>query len=280
MNDAKRLGRGLDSLLTRHTGDQRTAQTAEVVYLPLDAVKANPYQPRHDFDDQRISGLAASIRTDGVLQPIIVRRVDDGYELISGERRMRAAREAQIAAIPAVVREVGDSDMITLALVENLQRADLNPIEKAEGFRNLIQRFNLTQEAIGSRVGMDRSSVANLMRLLELPEAVRADVSAGTITMGHARALLSLSDPARQIELAERIKREDLSVRRVEKLVAAEREPIERSPSEPHIVDLENRIRERLSSRVDISERGGKGRIVIHFASLDDLDRILEVLGV
>jgi len=283
MPEERRLGRGLDSLISRGTGDTAQSQEGlgvrESLNLPLSEIRENPFQPRQDFDEARIADLAASMKSSGVLQPVVVRRVGNQYQLVSGARRLRAARQAGLATLPAILRDVTDSDMLSLALVENLQREDLNPIEKAKGFQSLIQRFHLTQEEVAQRVGLDRSSVANLLRLLDLPKSIQDDVSRGTIAMGHARALLAIRDSDRQLEIAERIKREDLSVRRVEKMVASERGPVYKPAKKPHITDLENRLRERLGGRVEVSERQGKGRIVIHFSNLDDLDRILEAIG-
>jgi ParB family chromosome partitioning protein len=169
--------------------------------------------------------------------------------------------------------------MLTLALIENLQRTDLNPIEKAKAFKRLMDAFNLTQEVVAQRVGMDRSTIANIMRLLDLPDPVKQDVSRGTISMGHARALLSLSDSAAQIQLANRIKKHNLSVRYVERLIAARRDPTSKQAKPAHILDLENRLRQRIGGKVEVHEQSGAGKITIYFADLDDLDRILEVIG-
>lgn len=274
------LGRGLDSLLSRMTPDAEGEDKGAIHTVRLAELDRNPFQPRKDFAPDEISDLAASIRRNGVLQPVVVRKAGERYQLISGERRTRAAREAALDEIPVVVREVDDAEMLTLALVENLQRQDLNPIEKAEGFRSLANRFGLTQEAIAEHVSMDRSSVANLMRLLELPASVKDRVSRGTITMGHARAVLGIGDAARQIEIAQLIEDKGLSVRQVERLVKAETAPPRKPQKPPQVRDLENRLRQRLGGKVEVRENNGRGRVVIHFANLDDLDRILGVIGV
>ena len=280
MSERRGLGRGLDSLLSRKRPESEEETDGGVSGVPVDRVAKNPFQPRKDFAEEEIRELAASIKRNGLLQPIVVRKVQDGYQLVSGERRLRAMKLAGIAEIPVVVRDVADNEMLTLALVENLQREDLNPIEKAEGFKSLADRFGLTQEAIAEHVGLDRSTVANLLRLLELPDAVKDDVSRGTVSMGHARALLALPDPARQIEVSLLVKDRGLSVRQVERLVTAEKAPVEKRSKTPQALDLETRLRERLGSRVEVKERNGRGRLVLHFANLDDLDRILAVLGI
>lgn len=281
MSDDKRLGRGLESLIppAAEATSAPTAPSVEIVEAPVDQIRANPYQPREALDEAQIEELTASIRGAGILQPIVVRREADGYVLISGARRLRAARMAGLSHVPAVVRQVDDTDMLVLALIENLQRADLNPIEKARGFRDLQERFGLTQEQVSQKVGVDRSTVANFLRLLDLPERIRDDVSRGTISMGHARALLALGDAGSQLALAERIVNEGLSVRDVEKAVAGVKQRPSPQRKAPHVTDLENRLRERFEAKVDVVERSGKGKLIIHFADLDQLDRILSLLG-
>lgn len=285
MAEEKRLGRGLDSLLSPPASVGRLApalaeiRDGQMIHLNPKEVKPNPYQPREDISEEGIADLAASIRANGLLQPVVVRRTKEGHELVSGERRLRASIAAGLRAIPAVLRQADDSQMLTLALIENMQRSDLNPIEKARAFKRLMETFSLTQEEVAQRVGMDRSTIANLMRLLDLPEPVRRDVSRGTISMGHARALLSLSDAPAQIQLANRIKKHNLSVRYVERLIAHQRNPASKQAKPVHILDLESRLRQRIGSKVEMHEQSGSGKIVIYFADLDDLDRILELIG-
>ncbi len=284
MSEEKRLGRGLDSLLSPLTpitpsvasGDQ---SSGDILYLNPKEVRPNPYQPREDMPEDGIAELAASIKENGLLQPVVVRRTQGGYELVSGERRLRASVLAGLPVIPALMRKADDSQMLTLALIENMQRTDLNPIEKAHAFKRLMETFQLTQEEVAKRVGMDRSSIANIMRLLDLPEPVRQDVSRGTISMGHARALLSLSDSAAQIQLANRIKKHNLSVRYVERLIASHRSHSSQQTKSVHLLDLENRLRQRIGGKVEMHEQAGSGKIVIYFTGLDDLDRILELIG-
>jgi len=236
------------------------------------------------MSEEALSELAASIREHGVLQPVLLRRTEQGYELIAGERRWRAAKAAGLATVPAMVRDLGDDDALTIALVENIQREDLNPIEKARAFREMGDRFSLTQEEIARRTGKERSTIANFLRLLDLPEEVQELVSRGTISMGHARALLSLASIKEQMEMCRRIVRDDLSVREVESIVARVRSPRGgRSHSaeqkSAYLRELEERLREHTGMRVSVDLRGARGRAVFHFAGETDLQRLLDLLG-
>jgi ParB family chromosome partitioning protein len=275
----RKLGRGLDFLI----GEGRDTSEDEIRQVEIGAIAPNPFQPRRAFDREALEELTESIRRNGVLQPILLRQVDDRFEIVAGERRWRAAGKAGLEAIPAVVKTVDDDRMLELALVENIQRQDLNPIERAEAYRSYIDTLGLTQEKAAERLGKDRSTVANTMRLLELSEEIRLLVSRGTLTMGHARALLGLPDEEAREILARRIVAEGLSVRAVEKAVKAARTP--RTPTRPapeppaYLVELEGRLRERFGTRVRIQERGGRGKLVIEFYSRDDFDRIYELLG-
>jgi len=218
------LGRGLGALLSS-PGPASSAEGpgAATVELPIDAIAPNPQQPRKDFDDKALQDLSASLRQSGVLQPVVVRRLGDGYQLIVGERRWRAAKLAGITRIPAVIREVSDAQSLELALVENLLREDLNPMEEAEAYQRLLAEFGWTQEELAQRVARDRSSVANCLRLLKLPELIQADLRAGRLTMGHARALLPLDSPVEQLRLREQILAHSWSVRTTEEGVQAKR---------------------------------------------------------
>ncbi len=283
----RRLGRGLESLLGAGIEEpEARAPVGGVTELAVDRIRSNPHQPRAGFEERQMAELADSIKTVGVLQPLIVRRLGDSYELIAGERRLRAARQAGLTKVPVVERQAADDDMLTLALVENLQRQDLNPVEKAKGFKELIKRFGLTQEAAARRIGKDRSTLANFIRLLELPESVQHVVSRGTISMGHARCLLGLTHASAQQALALRIEEEGLSVRQVERIVADMRSErpkpsLKRQSQKPaHIRDLEDKARQRLGTKVQIDHRDGRGRLIVEFYSEDDLQRILEVLGI
>ena len=241
----RKLGRGLDSIL----GDARIESAEEIRLLPLSEVRAGAHQPRQQFDETRLAELARSIQQSGVLQPIIVRPAGVGYEIVAGERRARAARIAGLEEVPAVIRVYTDEEVLVLSLVENVQRADLNPIDKARAYRRLTNHLGATQEEVARRIGFDRSSVANLIRLLDLPEEVQDLVKGGALGMGHARALVAVKDEVTQLDLAERIVRDGLSVRAVEELVRRDREPA-RSPKRrvnprktPEVRALEDELR-------------------------------------
>jgi ParB family chromosome partitioning protein len=258
--------------------------------IPVEEIHPSPGQPRTVFDDARLDELAASIKTQGIIQPLIVRARggEDGYELIAGERRWRAAQRAGLFEVPAVVRDVAPTQAFEMALVENLQREDLNPLEEAAGYQRLVDEFGYTQEQLSERVGKDRSTVANSLRLLRLPEAVRGLVAEGRLSMGHARALLGLEAAAAMEKLARRIVASELSVRKVEELVRRAR-----SEAKPEVVaapvagrgpslsarDLSMRLTRALGTRVDVVEVGQeRGQIAIHYHSLDQLDALLERL--
>ena len=278
MAEEKRLGRGLESLIGREKLEEDVfAATQPTGEIEMEKIRPNPLQPRQDISEENLAELVESIRTRGLLQPIVVRPAGSVYELIAGERRWQAAKRLGMRTISAVVREVGDEDMLTLALIENLQRVDLNPIEKARAFAGLMSRFSLTQEDAAKRIGKDRTTIANFVRLLDLPKEVRDHVSRGTISMGHARALLAIANELQQIQLCNRIILEGLSVRAVE--IAARRgtrRPDSKQPKDPDLKAIEDRLRELLSVKVEIVKRGKRGRIVIHFADNDDFDRIME----
>ena len=290
MATKKRLGRGLGALLgdrldEKGLGEEAGAVITDVMKAGVDAIRPNPMQPRSGFDARGMNELAESVREVGILQPLIVRQVGTGYELITGERRLRAAEMVGLESVPVIVRDASDDEMLTLALIENVQREDLNPIEKGKGFKWMIERFELTQEEAAKRIGKDRSTLANFIRLLDLPEAVQYVVSRGTISMGHARALLGLAHASAQQALALRIEEEGLSVREAEQIVAQARSaPATKrravAAKSAHIRDLEGRAREHLGTKVSISEKRGRGRLIIYFHSNDDFQRILDVLGI
>lgn len=260
------------------------------VRVPLTAIRPNPWQPRQEFAAETLAELAESIRAQGILQPLVVRRRGDGYELIAGERRWRAAQMAGLTEVPVLVREVDDRTALELALVENLQRENLNPIEEAQGYAQLLEQFGFTQEEAARRVGKSRAAVANALRLLKLPAEVQAHLRAGRLSSGHAKVILGLEEEALQRRAAERVVREGLNVRQTELLVArlraqAQTEPQKRqSPArrgvDPQVVRLEDRLRERLGTRVHLQYREGRGRLEITFFSDEELERILQILGV
>jgi ParB family chromosome partitioning protein len=275
------LGRGLGALLSSSGPVAQETATAATIDLPIDAIAPNPKQPRKAFGDKALQDLSASLRQSGVLQPVVVRRLGSGYQLIIGERRWRAAKLAGLTRIPAVVREASDAQSLELALVENLLREDLNPIEEAEGYQRLLAEFGWTQEELAQRVARDRSSIANCLRLLKLPDLIQADLRAGRLTMGHARALLSLTSPAEQLRLREEILAHSWSVRATEEGVQAKRaRPTRRQlRRSPELVAVEDALRGALATRVRIvgNERGG--RIEIVYSSREELDRLAELIA-
>ena len=279
------LGKGLSALIP-----DAPEPRGGITELDVDLLRPNEYQPRQRVDDSHLEELAQSVRTHGVIQPIVVRRVDGGaYEIIAGERRWRAAQQAGLRRVPVVVREVearSRQDVLEMALIENIQREDLNAIEEGLAYRRLGEEFHLTQDTIAAAVGKDRSTVANMVRLLKLPEEVREEVAAGRLSMGHARALLTLSDEAKQRTLARDIIARTLSVRETEGLVKKAVEPpppsaAAKSPKAPdvHTRAAEEKLRLQLGTRVRIVRRGKKGRIEIEFVSEEELIRIYDALA-
>ncbi len=268
------LGRGLEALIPSGKEELGVAE------VPLAQIRQSQHQPRKRFDDKNLEDLSASIRAHGVLSPVIVRQVSDGYELVAGERRVRAAERAGLERIPVVVREVSNAEMLEVALIENLQREDLNPIEEAEVYRRLTEEFGLTQEEVAARIGRDRVSVANTLRLLKLPPGIREDLIEGTLSAGHGRALLALEGSLLQLKAREEVVRNGLSVRATELLVKrikarpeAHRQNIKRPA--PQIVHLEEQLRRALATKVRILRSGQRGRIVVEFYSDEDLDRLV-----
>jgi ParB family chromosome partitioning protein len=244
-------------------------------------------QPRKEFDRAALEGLAESIKTNGIIQPLVVRQVGDEYELIAGERRWRATQIAGLDTVPVVVREASDAEVLEMALVENLQREDLNPIEEAQGYGLLIDAFQLTQEEAARRVGKSRAAVANALRLLKLDEDVQTHVRQGRLATGHAKVILGLDDAAQQKLAADRVIRDQLSVRDTEALVSSlqngtspKAKKTGGAKADVHITDLENRLKQTLGTQVSLRHRNGKGAITIKYFSDDDLERILGLLGV
>ncbi len=278
MPERKALGRGLAALLRepdRGAGDVRP--------IPIGDIHSNALQPRKRFDEAGLAELAASIREKGVLQPIVVRRRDSGYEIVLGERRWRAAQAAGLEAIPALVRDTSDRESLEIALVENIQREDLNPIELATAYRGLIEVNGLNQEDLASRLGKDRTTVANTLRLLSLPEDIQINLVEGALAMGHARALLGAASPARQRFLRDRILREGLSVREVERLAREERAVPprvrrEEPKVEPALARIQGDLQRRFQTPVFVRRRGKRGAIEIVFYGEGDLDRIVRLM--
>src|SRR5712691_10380411 len=276
------LGRGLGALLSA-----APAEEDELIEVPIDRVEVNPNQPRRDFDAVALDELTASIKASGIIQPVVVRRQGTGYQLIVGERRWRAARQAGLLRIPAVVREATDAQSIELALVENLLREDLNPIEAAQAYQKLLAEFAWTQEELAQRIGKDRTSIANCLHLLRLPEEIQADLRSGRLTMGHARALLALTSVAEQLRLRDEILAHDWSVRTTEDSIRAKESFAEarglasrkgrRRSAE--LAALEEALQRGLMTRVRIIGNERKGKIEVTYATPDELERLAELLG-
>jgi ParB family chromosome partitioning protein len=288
MTETKRLGRGLEALLGPVSREQAEASGA-LRELPLSSVKLNPYQPRTRIDQAELADLANSMAASGLLQPVVVRPRDSGFELIAGERRLRAAQQLGWARIPAVVQEVDDRTLLTLALIENLQRDDLSPIDEAAGYRRLGEEFQLGHSEIAKAVGRDRSTIANLLRLLQLPPDVQTLVHEKRLSAGHARALLGLSDADRQSALAAEAAEQGWSVREVEAAVAGRRtlqRPGRRPDGQPVVRNaaadvkrVEDALRRRLGTDVRVTaKRRGRGLVTISYYSNDDLSRLLELI--
>ncbi len=280
----RRLGRGLSSLLA----DPDPAE--QRLKIPVGEIRPNRHQPRRTFDPEALEELTQSIRRHGVLQPIVLRRATEGFELISGERRWRASQRAGLDSVPAVVRDgVSDEEMLELALVENLQRVDLDPIERALGYQGLMKSFELTQEEVAQHVGLKRSTVANHLRLLDLPPQVQQALSAGALSMGHARALLGLRAAGRQVQLMEQTIRQQLSVRDIERRVREIEKPaVAKAPASPSsgpaqapwIREVEERLRQALGTKVSLThEKDYQGSIRIDYFDREGLDRLIETLA-
>lgn len=289
------LGRGLEALFPQDASqvpmpvtDNGHSPAARYRELALDSIAANPKQPRTVFDEDALAGLVDSVREIGILQPVIVREAGAGrYELVMGERRLRAAREAGLATVPALVRDTADNALLRDALLENLHREDLNPLEEAAAYEQLLQELDATHEQLGQRIGRSRSQVTNTIRLLQLPPAVQRRVAAGVLSAGHARALLALDSADAQERLATRIVAEGLSVRATEEEVSTSGEPAQAPtratrvprPAPPELAEVADRLAHQLDTRVTVDLGRRKGRLVVEFASVEDLERIIALMA-
>jgi ParB family transcriptional regulator, chromosome partitioning protein len=284
MSEKRRgLGRGLQELLA--TSDWLRRDDIQLFYCPVERLIPNPFQPRQKIQDQGFRELVSSVAQKGVLQPILATKTDapDQYQILAGERRWQAAKAAGLTEVPVLLRETTPAEALELALIENIQRRDLNCIEEAMAYRRLHDEFHLTQQELAERVGKDRSTIANLLRLLQLPADIQSDVVNERITMGHARALLSVPDPQTQRRVREVIIKRQLSVRETEKLLARSAKPVTAArtlDANAHYDYLEKSLQTRLGTRVSLKRRGQRGSITITFVSDDDLQRLLELLGV
>lgn len=286
----RRLGRGLEALLG-NAGGLASSDEGALKSIPIAQIVRNPFQPRKEFRPEELGELQESLRASGLLQPITVRRRPgkDGFELIAGERRLRAAGKLGWKEIPAIIKEIDDKAILTLALIENLQRADLNPVEEAEGYYQLSHDFGLTQQQIAETVGKDRTTIANMLRVLQLPENVRKLLEEGQLSLGHAKVLLGVDDPARIVRLAREIVSDGLTVRELEQRLRGEETPPKKkkggrprkNEQRPEIRRVEDRLRRFLQTDVSITiGRNDRGTIAIQFYSVDDLQRVLESIRV
>ena len=278
--EKRALGRGLSALIPQKD-EELQASNESIKYIPINTVKTNKYQPRIEFNQEKLNELMSSIKEKGVVQPVLVRKVTDGYELIAGERRLRAIKSLGIDKIPAIVRNVADVDMLEISLVENIQREELNPIEEAFAFQRFITDFNFTQEKVAQRLGKDRSTVANMIRLLGLPKKIQEFISKGMITAGHAKAILSLSNEMEQIRVSNLVVKKGLSVRETENLVSRRSKGSVSKPEhkrDENLKDIEGQLQQLLGTRVRIFHGKKRGRVHIEYYSNSDLNRILEIM--
>ncbi len=280
MNQKKVLGRGLGALIPQR--EHAVPSASGLAEIPLSLISPNPYQPRKTFNEASIDELARSVREHGIVQPLVVTRAGDRYKLIAGERRFRAAQKAGLASVPAVIKEIAqEGDALQIALIENIQREDLNSMEEAMAYHQLHEDFGLTQEEIAQRVGKERSTVANFLRLLKLPEAVKKLLASGQLSMGHARALLAVESAKKQEQLAERVVRRNLNVRQTEVLAAATSTKAEKKPEKEKDVftrDAEDKLARTLRTKVDIDRKRRGGVIHVRFGSEDELIRVVDEL--
>ena len=279
MAKRKALGRGLSALFP----DTVIAETDKgFFYCPVESISPNPHQPRQNFSDSELTQLADSIKEKGVIQPILVSRIKDGFQLIAGERRWRAAQKAGLDKIPVLIRDVSPAETLELALIENIQRKDLNPIEESSAYQELVEKFHLTQEALSKRVGKDRSTIANFLRLLKLPAIIQQDLIDGRLTTGHARVLVAMESLSVQMEIRDRIIKKSLSVRQTEDLVkkiVTLKKPKSPNTEIDHYIDsLSKDLQKSLGTKVIIRRKGKKGKIIIDFYSDEDLSRLIDHL--
>jgi ParB family chromosome partitioning protein len=288
MEKKSRLGRGLDALLSGTANPEAPPTQADV---RLDQIHHNPWQPRKAFDEEELASLSESIKNHGILQPLVVRQTTDGYQLVAGERRLRAARVAGLQAVPVRVVDFNDQQVLEAALVENIHRADLNPIEKAQGFKEYLDRFHMTHEDLATRLGLARPTITNLVGLLDLPAEVQGYVRRGEITVGHAKKLKAVQEPERQLALCGQIVNRGLSIQGLDDLLREQKQAEQAAPGEAtnpgtapvektaHVKGLEDELRQKLSVKVEIRLKGkDRGQIVLGFESNDDFERLLEAL--
>lgn len=278
MLNKRGLGKGLGALIPESEEPDKNS----IIEIKITDIEANEMQPRKSFDDETLADLSESIKEHGVVQPIIVRKLGNNYQIIAGERRWRAARIAGKRTIPAIVKECSNLEVMELALIENLQREDLNSIEEAQAYKSLIEEYNMTQEEISKKIGKSRPAIANSLRLLQLPQKIKNMIEEGKVTQGHARALLAIGSEKKQLEMAEKIINQQLNVRQIEKLVKEtkhkKKKEIPLNNFQIEINQLEERLKAVLGTKVTIQHKNNKGKIEIEYYSNEDFDRILELL--
>lgn len=286
------LGRGLDALFADRAPIENPAKDEKpeedglkkghsVVYININDIKPNENQPRKIFDEDKISELAASIVEHGIIQPLVVRKTGSGYEIVAGERRWRASRKAELKEVPCIIREFSDEENMLIAIIENMQREDLNPIEEAEGLNQMIKTYGLTQEEVSKSVSKSRPYITNALRLLKLPENIQTMVTEGKLTTGHARAIIPVSDSKVQLDICNRIIQEGLSVRKTEELVSKIGQPKKRPAKKAknaNTVHVENELKNLYGTKVNIKEKGKKGTIELEYYNTDELNRLIELL--
>ena len=281
MKKRKALGKGLSALIP--DADRLDEAGDQFFQCPVEAITPNPYQPRQDFLESELEDMAASVREKGVITPLLVSKTEEGYQLIAGERRWRAAQKAGLRRVPVVVREITSTEQLELALIENIHRKDLNPIEEAMAYGRLLEETGATQESLAKNLGRDRSSIANLLRLLKLPRSIQQDVIDGRLSMGHARVLAGLNTEKEQRALRETIVEKELSVRQAEALARKRKapRPAKRKGDEEdyYFQSLADRLKRSLGTKVEVTRRGKQGRIVVYYYSDDELDRLLDLMG-
>jgi ParB family chromosome partitioning protein len=277
--ERRALGKGIGALIPEKENTEKSA----IIYVQTDQIKPNPFQPREDFDLSAIEELAQSIKEKGVIQPLLVRRKGEGYELIAGERRLRASKSLGLKEIPIIIKDVDDRDSLEYALIENIQRESLNPIEEAHAYQHLIDKFQVTQEKIGEGLGKARATIANTLRLLKLPHEIQEEMKKGRISFAHGRALLEIEDENQQRRLTQEIISKGLSVRELENLIKTHRPKGAKRKSsytvrEPYVAAVEEGLQQLLSTKVRISKMKKRGHIFIEFYSQEDLERIISVI--
>ncbi len=279
MSRSRRLGPGVDVLLSRPTDKSAAAEDGELRNIPLRQLRPSPYQPRTQFDEEALNALAESLKSRGTIQPIVVRRVGNQYELVAGERRLRAAQKAELDSLPAMVRDLSDNEAATITLIENLQREDLNPIDEAKALNRLTEQLQCTHEEIADRVGRARATVTNLLRLLRLHADVQKMLADGKLSMGHARVLVPLT-ASKQQTLAKQIVRDDLSVRDAERLAKNKDRDTGKKPEDPDILRLQQRLSDLIGCPVRVRPRkNGGGQMVIRYSTVQSLQQVLDKLG-